>query len=102
MIRRPPRSTLFPYTTLFRSQAFDEGSSFRFGKTIQRIHEVHVRPAAFEESGELFAQRLVVICPCGFVFSDPLVFFLDEGFLFLRENELRERHGLSFSRTRAS
>src|SRR2546430_16791407 len=24
MIRRPPRSTLFPYTTLFRSQAFIE------------------------------------------------------------------------------
>src|SRR3712207_7797130 len=24
MIRRPPRSTLFPYTTLFRSQAGDE------------------------------------------------------------------------------
>src|SRR5260221_10514030 len=24
MIRRPPRSTLFPYTTLFRSEAFDE------------------------------------------------------------------------------
>src|SRR5687768_18228726 len=23
MIRRPPRSTLFPYTTLFRSQAWD-------------------------------------------------------------------------------
>src|SRR2546430_2856195 len=23
MIRRPPRSTLFPYTTLFRSQFFD-------------------------------------------------------------------------------
>src|SRR5256885_9430585 len=23
MIRRPPRSTLFPYTTLFRSDAFD-------------------------------------------------------------------------------
>src|SRR5690348_18179539 len=23
MIRRPPRSTLFPYTTLFRSQAHD-------------------------------------------------------------------------------
>src|SRR3989449_5641325 len=23
MIRRPPRSPLFPYTTLFRSQAFD-------------------------------------------------------------------------------
>src|SRR3989442_7774378 len=24
MIRRPPRSTLFPYTTLFRSVLFDE------------------------------------------------------------------------------
>src|SRR5438552_13565951 len=24
MIRRPPRSTLFPYTTLFRSQALEE------------------------------------------------------------------------------
>src|SRR3712207_8155044 len=24
MIRRPPRSTLFPYTTLFRSQAGDD------------------------------------------------------------------------------
>src|SRR5258707_12011903 len=24
MIRRPPRSTLFPYTTLFRSQQHDE------------------------------------------------------------------------------
>src|SRR5256885_11655970 len=25
MIRRPPRSTLFPYTTLFRSEFFDFG-----------------------------------------------------------------------------
>src|SRR2546430_15710677 len=27
MIRRPPRSTLFPYTTLFRSRRHDPGSS---------------------------------------------------------------------------
>src|SRR2546426_1714802 len=26
MIRRPPRSTLFPYTTLFRSQKLDAGA----------------------------------------------------------------------------
>src|SRR5436305_3553847 len=26
MIRRPPRSTLFPYTTLFRSEIIDVGS----------------------------------------------------------------------------
>src|SRR3712207_8308189 len=25
MVRRPPRSTLFPYTTLFRSNVFDPG-----------------------------------------------------------------------------
>src|SRR5689334_24286647 len=28
MIRRPPRSTLFPYTTLFRSTRKDKHSSF--------------------------------------------------------------------------
>src|SRR3712207_6861491 len=28
MIRRPPRSTLFPYTTLFRSSAASSGCSF--------------------------------------------------------------------------
>src|SRR3712207_7584536 len=27
MIRRPPRSTLFPYTTLFRSERRDDGRS---------------------------------------------------------------------------
>src|SRR5256885_12435565 len=38
MIRRPPRSTLFPYTTLFRSQG--EGGSFGHGLELgtQHIH----------------------------------------------------------------
>src|SRR3989442_8212258 len=31
MIRRPPRSTLFPYTTLFRSHDGDEQLSLRVG-----------------------------------------------------------------------
>src|SRR3989442_7710221 len=31
MIRRPPRSTLFPYTTLFRSQVLDVDHSDRGG-----------------------------------------------------------------------
>src|SRR4051794_41645477 len=34
MIRRPPRSTLFPYTTLFRSDEIEAGKSYcsrRFG-----------------------------------------------------------------------
>src|SRR3712207_7968726 len=29
MIRRPPRSTLFPYTTLFRSEASERGRNTR-------------------------------------------------------------------------
>src|SRR2546430_12317035 len=32
MIRRPPRSTLFPYTTLFRSQAAVEKTFATFGR----------------------------------------------------------------------
>src|SRR3712207_7171838 len=31
MIRRPPRSTLFPYTTLFRSQRANAGGRRRHG-----------------------------------------------------------------------
>src|SRR2546430_2854303 len=34
MIRRPPRSTLFPYTTLFRS-----GPQFRHGGAFSMVHE---------------------------------------------------------------
>src|SRR3712207_7260710 len=30
MIRRPPRSTLFPYTTLFRSWTGDYGDAYNF------------------------------------------------------------------------
>src|SRR5258708_29153130 len=48
MIRRPPRSTLFPYTTLFRSQsrrvgapalggAADRGRDITNGFTVRRI-----------------------------------------------------------------
>src|SRR5256885_5633432 len=38
MIRRPPRSTLFPYTTLFRSRIVGEHTSIReVSSQIQRI-----------------------------------------------------------------
>src|SRR5438874_8731779 len=43
MIRRPPRSTLFPYTTLFRSwigfSDLDEGLPERFANLRQGTHE---------------------------------------------------------------
>src|SRR3712207_7443700 len=41
MIRRPPRSTLFPYTTLFRSEGAQEEAQVR-GTLGQPAHEVAV------------------------------------------------------------
>src|SRR2546427_3300649 len=35
MIRRPPRSTLFPYTTLFRSRRHAEAGTNRSGETVE-------------------------------------------------------------------
>src|SRR3989442_2239652 len=43
MIRRPPRSTLFPYTTLFRSQLLEQRSQIglHIGQSIDRcLNEV--------------------------------------------------------------
>src|SRR2546425_7586079 len=37
MIRRPPRSTLFPYTTLFRSRPVSEHLLGRFSSSISRL-----------------------------------------------------------------
>src|SRR2546430_11119602 len=39
MIRRPPRSTLFPYTTLFRSRVVLEE-----GGAIPGVHGMHLQP----------------------------------------------------------
>src|SRR3989442_4828515 len=39
MIRRPPRSTLFPYTTLFRSHELGE----RWGQAFLRVTALHRR-----------------------------------------------------------
>src|SRR2546426_2179870 len=38
MIRRPPRSTLFPYTTLFRSSSFNRSTTFRADKLPASTH----------------------------------------------------------------
>src|SRR2546422_6934333 len=54
MIRRPPRSTLFPYTTLFRAQdgagcglgVHGVGLAFAAsGLTVGAVHLDHVQPA---------------------------------------------------------
>src|SRR2546426_3830405 len=40
MIRRPPRSTLFPYTTLFRSYSMEQAKFEEAGRLIQRALEI--------------------------------------------------------------
>src|SRR3712207_7321317 len=44
MIRRPPRSTLFPYTTLFRSRDAHEVVQDRLAR--QLLDDARARPAA--------------------------------------------------------
>src|SRR3989442_3750288 len=41
MIRRPPRSTLFPYTTLFRSHLGDAGRGVKGGLGREGVGGVH-------------------------------------------------------------
>src|SRR2546425_6769412 len=69
MIRRPPRSTLFPYTTLFRSQlaALDDQGSFVQGAAWlparpealglkvddQRLRDARLRGRSEEHTSEL-------------------------------------------------
>src|SRR5258708_35677299 len=46
MIRRPPRSTLFPYTTLFRSMAFVLRPGKSTGEQLLKVARQELRRAA--------------------------------------------------------
>src|SRR5258708_24703770 len=56
MIRRPPRSTLFPYTTLFRSRSTvhegNTGTMQKFGEDIHRPTPNHCHPERSEAKAE--------------------------------------------------
>src|SRR2546430_6522831 len=68
MIRRPPRSTLFPYTTLFRSRVgvgrYNEArplySSPRFGsldKPVEERRTIHLGVDLFVEPGTIRSEE---------------------------------------------
>src|SRR3712207_6980335 len=42
MIRRPPRSTLFPYTTLFRSQSYNSSLVYNADSVTKYVSLFHV------------------------------------------------------------
>src|SRR3712207_9055555 len=104
MIRRPPRSTLFPYTTLFRSldPHFDglgrvvtdslgryEFTTIRPGAYPWGNHHNAWRPAHIHFSlfGRAFAQRLVT----QMYFPDDPLFFQDPIFNAVRDPKARAR-----------
>src|SRR5256885_7299891 len=74
MIRRPPRSTLFPYTTLFRSHRLIEEfmlaanravAAYLLNRGLEALHRVHEKPDArkvieFEELARAFGYSLGV------------------------------------------
>src|SRR3712207_7693645 len=76
MIRRPPRSTLFPYTTLFRSEptgvvaSIDEATARRIAEEAVpggRITEVDLRDGAWklprsEENTAEIQSRQYLVC----------------------------------------
>src|SRR2546422_3497711 len=74
MIRRPPRSTLFPYTTLFRSVLFlgaginaeardQEGNRCPLGDELAKIiAEVLLGDARSEEHTSELQSRLHLVC----------------------------------------
>src|SRR2546425_11304721 len=83
MIRRPPRSTLFPYTTLFRSP----------GIMFKDITPLLLDPARFRRAVELMAapfagskvRRVVSIESRGFLLGAPIALLLEAGLVPIRE-----------------
>src|SRR2546426_6853259 len=74
MIRRPPRSTLFPYTTLFRSLALRHRPA---GNGEPRLLEQRVRDGLAAARGEGPEARTRDGNPCEFERSHDMLFPLD-------------------------
>src|SRR2546429_5341915 len=74
MIRRPPRSTLFPYTTLFRSSPYFyaprrsemdhvyEAITSKQAEIIRVQHEIHQLRERSEEHTSELQSRLHLVC----------------------------------------
>src|SRR2546429_8130177 len=91
MIRRPPRSTLFPYTTLFRSLRFRPRTSSRAERTTRKRYCTktrqgkagNFRPVPTLQGKFNFLREFIA-----FGHNSPIIAFslqrFDAGFLFLR------------------
>src|SRR2546430_5341155 len=95
MIRRPPRSTLLPYTTLFRSDVLDvRRPAVRRGRNrgrgvTGRLHEVH--PTGAVRCCELHRGRGIL--PVSGVQASDIAIYRGDVRLLLGVRELRDRDG---------
>src|SRR5947209_15629165 len=62
MIRRPPRSTLFPYTTLFRSRHSSRIATVIAPVAIPVTTKIMVRPSRSEEHTSELQSRQYLVC----------------------------------------
>src|SRR2546430_6132013 len=94
MIRRPPRSTLFPYTTLFRSARFSRCAPAR--QCLRRAGTCPSRPPVFrcrrseEHTSELQSQSNLV---CRLLLENKKRAMLDNGVLALAMAAPKETDG---------
>src|SRR5256885_9360205 len=65
MIRRPPRSTLFPYTTLFRSGLFGVG-----GGVVMVPAMLFFTTLAMRDTQQAVGTSLIVIIPTAIIGAD--------------------------------
>src|SRR5256885_10871191 len=65
MIRRPPRSTLFPYTTLFRSARCSSSTGRRIGSVFANLAPRPAGPLPYEQRSEEHTSELQ--SPCNLV-----------------------------------
>src|SRR3712207_329499 len=61
MIRRPPRSTLFPYTTLFRSNAKASNTGRQHGPRAHYLHELRGCEGAVADQGVPLGEALLTV-----------------------------------------
>src|SRR2546430_2807798 len=61
MIRRPPRSTLFPYTTLFRSRNRLDRTDRSRGCAVGRVLDVHEGDLVVRRAGGAAERQLPVV-----------------------------------------
>src|SRR5690348_17936229 len=59
LIQRPPRSTLFPYTTLFRSRALERDRADHLAAEVERLHLLEQLAAAPERADAARPAQLV-------------------------------------------